>query len=102
MGYGGNHGGGGAGGVGGWLYGNNGAAGVSSLESGTVALHMNGPFPAVNISVNGGASVPVVVDTGSNGLLIPIWAIGLQHLGLPTDMGVIAYGNGVCYLWLTV
>src|SRR5262249_235225 len=66
---GGDHGGGGTGGVGGWLYGNSGAAGVGSLVNGTVPLHMNGPFPAVTISVNGGPSVPVTVDTGSNGLL---------------------------------
>src|SRR5262249_59541817 len=97
---GGDHGGGGTGGVGGWLYGNSGAAGVGSLVSGTVPLHMNGPFPAVTISVNGGPSVPVTVDTGSNGLLIPFWDIGLQHLGSPNKIGIIAFGDGVAHVWL--
>jgi len=98
---GGDDGGGGAGGFGGLLHGNNGAAGVGSLVSGAVPLHMNGPFPAVNVSINGGPSVPVTVDTGSNGLLIPFWDIGLQHLGWPTNIGIIAYGDGVAHIWLS-
>jgi PE family len=97
---GGQGGGGGAGGFGGWLHGDNGTAGVGSLVSGTVPLHMNGPFPTVSVSVNGGPSVPVTVDTGSNGLLIPLWDIGLQHLGWPTNIGIIAYGDGVAHVWL--
>jgi hypothetical protein len=97
---GGDQGSGGAGGFGGWLYGNNGAAGVGSLVSAIAPLHMNGAFPAVGVSVNGGPSVPLTVDTGSNGLLIPFWEIGLQHLGLPTNIGLVAYGNGVAHVWL--
>ncbi len=77
-----------------------GGAGVGSSTNGVVPLHMNGPFPTVNVSVNGGPSVPVTVDTGSNGLLIPFWDIGLLHLGLPTDIGIVAYGNGVAHVWL--
>ncbi|OBI52744.1 PecA family PE domain-processing aspartic protease [Mycobacterium sp. E787] len=75
-------------------------AGVGSSATGVVPLHMNGPFPTVNVSVNGGPSVPLTVDTGSNGLLIPFWDIGLLHLGFPTDIGILAYGNGVAHLWL--
>jgi len=43
--------------------------------------------------VNGGPSVPVMVDTGSAGLFVPITAIGLQHLGLPSGFGIVSYGN---------
>jgi hypothetical protein len=98
---GGNLGGGGTGGGGGMLYGNKGAAGVGSAASGTVPLYMNGAYPAVGVSINGGPNVPVVLDTGSNGFLIPIWNLGLQHLGFPTDAGIIGFGNGVAHLYLT-
>ncbi len=77
-----------------------GAAGVGSSVNGMVPLRMSGPFPAVNVAVNGGPSVPVTVDTGSNGLLIPFWDIGLLHLGFPTDIGISAFGNGVAHIWL--
>jgi PE family len=98
---GGNDGGGGAGGLGGWLYGNNGAAGVSSLVNGTVPLQMDGTTPLVNLSVNGGPSVPLLVDTGSTGLVIPLRDIGLQHLGLPTGWGIGAYASGAEYLYVS-
>jgi hypothetical protein len=86
---------GGAGGLGGWLYGDNGAAGVGSPVSATVPLYTIDNFPVVTVSVNGGPSVPVIVDTGSAGLVVPFWDIGLQHLGLPTGFDVIRYGSGV-------
>jgi hypothetical protein len=91
---------GGAGGLGGWLHGNNGAAGVGSLVSGTVPLRMNGVFPAVGVSVNGGPSVPLTVDTGSDGLLIPFWDVGLRQLGFPTDLGFVSYGEGVAFIYV--
>ncbi len=47
----------------------------------------------VDISVNGGRSVPVIVDTGSAGLVIPITDVGLQHLGLPTGFNHVTYGE---------
>jgi PE family len=98
---GGNDGGGGAGGLGGWLYGHSGAAGVGSLANATVPLHMNGTAPTVDLSVNGGPSVPVMVDTGSTGLVIPLRDIGLQHLGLPTGWGIGGYGSGEEYLYVS-
>ena len=98
---GGNDGGGGAGGLGGWLYGNSGAAGVGSLVNATVPLQMNGTAPTVYLSVNGGPSVPVLVDTGSTGLVIPLRDIGLQHLGFPTGWGIGGYGSGEEYLYLS-
>jgi hypothetical protein len=92
---------GGAGGLGGWLSGNNGAAGAGTPVNATVPLQQvsvsgtnSGTIQEmVDISVNGGPSVPVLVDTGSAGLVIPITGIGLQHLGLPTGFGHITYGE---------
>ncbi|WP_197515226.1 PecA family PE domain-processing aspartic protease, partial [Mycobacterium sp. 1245805.9] len=91
----------GAGGRGGWLLGTGGAAGVGSLQSGTVPLQMNGVFATVGVSVNGGPSVPLTVDTGSNGLLIPFWDVGLRQLGFPTQIGFVSYGEGVAFIYLT-
>ncbi len=92
---------GGAGGLGGWLYGNNGAAGAGTPVNATVPLHQvtlagtnSGSIDEmVNISVNGGRSVPVIADTGSAGLVIPITDIGLQHLGMPTGFTHVTYGE---------
>ena len=47
----------------------------------------------VSVSVNGGKTVPVTVDTGSAGLVLPINDIGLQHLGLPTGFHMFIYGT---------
>ncbi len=92
---------GGAAGLGGWLSGKNGAVGVGSAVNATVPLHQvieagtnSGSIEEmVNISVNGGKSVSVIVDTGSSGLVLPITDIGLQHLGLPTGFSHITYGE---------
>jgi hypothetical protein len=56
--------------------------------------------PIVNASVNGGQSVPLLVDTGSTGLVIPLQDIGLQHLGLPTGFGMGSYSGGDTYFYL--
>ena len=117
---------GGAGGAGGWLFGNDGAAGVGAPVSATVPLQVNtdggagvaasvgapvgatAPLqvvnstePVVDISVDGGPSVPVLVDTGSTGLVIPLQDIGLQGLGFPTGWGLSGYSAGVDYIFLT-
>jgi hypothetical protein len=95
---------GGAGGIGGWLYGHDGAAGVGSPVNASVPLtpvsqivDMSVPLQTirevVSVSVNGGPNVPVTVDTGSAGLVLPIADIGLQHLGLPTGFGTVTYGQ---------
>ena len=92
---------GGVGGLGGWLSGNNGAAGTGTPVNATVPLRQvssagtnSGSIDEmVNISVNGGRSVPVIVDTGSSGLVIPITDIGLQHLGMPTGFTHVTYGE---------
>ncbi|GAB2994960.1 PecA family PE domain-processing aspartic protease [Mycobacterium bourgelatii] len=90
---------GGKGGLGGWLWGNNGAAGTGTAVNVAVPLGMDGNFPVVNVSVNGGPAVPVLLDTGSAGLVVPFWNVGWQNLGLPTGFDVIRYGNGVSILY---
>lgn len=90
---------GGTGGLGGWLWGNNGAAGTGEPVNVAVPLGMDGNFPVVNVSVNGGPAVPVLLDTGSAGLVVPFWNVGWQNLGLPTGFDVIRYGNGVSILY---
>ncbi len=80
--------------------GSNGLAGGTNLN-GTVPLTIvEGTEAIVNASVNGGSSVPLLVDTGSTGLVIPLKDIGLQHLGLPTGIGMGAYSGGDTYFYL--
>jgi len=60
--------------------------------------------PYVDVSVNGGSQVPVLVDTGSSGLVIPWQDVGLSNLlglGFPTGIGLSGYSGGVDYLYLT-
>ncbi len=93
---------GGAGGLGGWLHGANGAAGAGSPVSASVPLYTLNNYPVVYVLVNGGPSMPVLLDTGSAGLVMPFWDIGLQNLGLPTGFDVIRYGNGVNILYAQI
>ena len=90
-----------AGGVGGALSGTSGATGAGTPTNVTVPLHMNGNYPQINLSVNGGRSVPVLVDSGATGLVLPIRYLGLHHLGLPTGIGIAKYDAGVNALYLT-
>ena len=92
---------GGAGGLGGWLFGNDGIAGAGTPVNATVPLQQVTTTDAnlgtiagqVSVSVNGGKTVPVTVDTGSAGLVLPITDIGLQHLGLPTGFHTFTFGT---------
>ncbi|MBY0443565.1 MAG: PecA family PE domain-processing aspartic protease [Mycobacteriaceae bacterium] len=94
---------GGFGGQGGVLSGGTGANGVSTPGSGTVRLTMQAVTePVVYISVNGGPTVPVLVDTGSTGLVIPLQYIGTeQSLGSPTGFGTSGYSGGLTYSFQT-
>jgi hypothetical protein len=69
-----------------------------------------GTEPAVYASIDGGDSVPLLVDTGSGGLVVPSTVLGddyseqlqsLFNLGLPSSFGVSGYSGGVSYLYLT-
>ncbi len=52
-------------------------------------------------SVNGGAATPVLVDTGSDGLVVPIQDIGLDNLTFPVSLGLGSYSGGLDYFYLT-
>jgi hypothetical protein len=70
--------------------------------NGAVPLHIfNQTEPVTYLSVNGGSPQPVLVDTGSTGLVIPLRDVGLQGLGLPTGGGFGAYSGGLDYFYLT-
>jgi hypothetical protein len=66
--------------------------------------------PAVYASIDGGSSVPLLVDTGSSGLVIPDTDLGsnfftqleaLSQLGTPTGLSESGYSGGVEYFYLT-
>lgn len=77
---------------------------LADLDSASVKLDVNGGTePVVQISVGGGPSTTVLVDTGSAGLVLPIWDINPFGItGLPTGMGIGAYSGGMDYVYLTV
>jgi hypothetical protein len=66
--------------------------------------------PAVNASIDGGSSVPLLVDTGSSGLVVPYTDFGsnfltqleaIYALGTPTGISESGYSGGVDYIYLT-
>ncbi|BBX65400.1 hypothetical protein MSAS_45740 [Mycobacterium saskatchewanense] len=81
---------GGAGGPGG-LLGAPGATGSPGLA--TVPLSYDGSNLLVNLSVGGGPSSSVIVDTGSRGLILPPQDVNLANLGPVTGTGSVTYGE---------
>jgi hypothetical protein len=86
------------------------AAGAEPADStATIPLTvLEGTEPAVNASIDGGSSVPLLVDTGSAGLVVPWQDLGsgselqdLLSLGLPSSFGESGYSGGVDYIYLT-
>jgi hypothetical protein len=82
---------------------------TAALTGGTIPLSvLEGTEPAVNASIDGGGSVPLLVDTGSSGLVIPYtdlgdnWFTQLEHLfqlGFPATYGISGYSGGVEYVY---
>jgi hypothetical protein len=71
---------------------------------------LEGTEPSVQGSIDGGPDVPLLVDTGSDGLVIPYTDLGstssqslenLFDLGFPTGFGESGYSGGVDYIYLT-
>jgi hypothetical protein len=64
-----------------------------------------GTEPLVGATVGKGSPVPLLVDTGSTGLVIPFQKVGgvfgLLQLGLPTGGGISGYSGGLDYAYLT-
>lgn len=79
-------------------------AATATPDTVTVPLDVyNTTEPLVNIVMGGnGAEIPVVVDTGSNGLVVPWYDIGWQNIGFPTSMGIGAYSGGLQYIYLQI
>jgi hypothetical protein len=80
--------------------------GVAPTSSNSVPITMvNTTEPVVHLSVGGGPSIPVLVDTGSTGLVVPVSAVGglpgLLKLGLPTSFGASGYSGGLNYVYAT-
>jgi hypothetical protein len=89
-------------------------SGGVTVPSGDVALPLgvepDGTEPFTDVSVDGGPSVPVLVDTGSSGLVIPYTDLGsnflqqlesVLELGIPTGISESSYSGGVDYFYLT-
>lgn len=103
---------GGLGGAGGWLLGKPGADGAGATPYGAVPLRVanSEPLsssslndePVINVSIGGGRAVPMLVDTGSAGVMVPLSDIGLAHLGFPTGMGVGEFGGGEYVFYLEI
>ena len=84
-------------------------ADAAALTGGTIPLNLlEGTEPAVNASINGGESVPLLVDTGSSGLVVPYTDLGdnfftqleaLFQLGSPETFGISGYSGGVEYVY---
>ncbi|OBI46354.1 hypothetical protein A5706_29555 [Mycobacterium sp. E796] len=47
----------------------------------------------INPSIGGGPNVPVLVDTGSRGLTVPLQDVNLANLGTPGPSGTAHYGD---------
>ena len=87
------------------------AADPTVLTGGTIPLTvLEGTEPAVNASIDGGSSVPLLVDTGSSGLVVPYTDLGnnfftqleaLFQLGSPANFGISGYSGGVEYIYAT-
>jgi hypothetical protein len=62
---------------------------------------VQGYYEATVISIGGGPSLQVIVDTGSTGLIVPPQDVNLATLGPPTGSGTATYGNGTYYVAYT-
>lgn len=94
---------GGTGGHGGMIWGNQGFSGTG-WDGKTISMPtVMTTEPVVNLSVNGAASGPILVDTGSAGLVMQIKDIGglpgLLKLGIPHGINISAYSGGLTYLY---
>lgn len=61
--------------------------------------------PLVNASVGTGSGMPLLVDTGSTGLVVPFTKVGgllgLLQLGIPHGLGIGGYSGGLDYVYAT-
>jgi hypothetical protein len=75
---------------------------TSTPINATVPLQVHsGTEPVVDISIAGGKSEPVLVDTGSKGLVVGLGDVNVFKLGWPTAFGISSYSGGLTYLYAT-
>ena len=76
-------------------------AGTTTPDTFTVPMTVNGlTEPVTGVSVGGGPEISVLVDTGSAGLVVPIWDVNpFAITGLPT-INIGQFGNAVDYVYL--
>lgn len=91
---------GGAAGRGGLLFGASGLAGAAgpTVPVTSVPLSYQGGRLIADVSIAGGPSVPVIVDTGSMGLIVPPQDVNAQNLGAITGFSSVTYGEPGNYL----
>jgi hypothetical protein len=83
------------------------ALAAADTPSGTYDIPLSvqeGTEPTVDVSVDGSAAEPTLVDTGSSGLVIPSSDLSLTQwldLGFPTGISESGYSGGIQYLYLT-
>lgn len=69
---------------------------AAAAENASIPLQMNGTAPVVDLAIGSGPNIPVLADTGSEGLVVPWYAVGLQNLfnlGAPIGSGIASYGG---------
>ena len=71
---------------------------AAAVENATIPLQLtnNGTEAVVDVSVGGGPDIPVVADTGSVGLMVPWYDVGLQNLlnlGSHLTLETTSYGG---------
>jgi hypothetical protein len=72
------------------------AAAIAAAENATIPLQVFNTDPVVELSVGGGPNIPVVADTGSEGLMVPWYDVGLQNLlnlGSHLTLETASYGG---------
>ena len=71
-------------------------------DSFTVPMEVNlTTQPVISVSVGGGSSVDVLVDTGAAGLVVPIWNINPFGItGLPTGFNIGQFGGNLNYFYV--
>jgi hypothetical protein len=85
-----------------------GSATINGSTATTPVTMRYGVEPIVDASVGSGSPEPLLVDTGSKGLVIPFTEVGglagLLRLGIPRSLGMGGYGfgtGGIDYFYLT-
>jgi len=95
-----------------WAFGDSLPGSAAAYDSNTPAADLPSSFtvpmdvnlttqPVISVSVGGGSSVDVLVDTGAAGLVVPIWNINPFGItGLPTGFNIGQFGGSLNYFYV--